>query len=398
MENGSAPGEPIQPDAPRSTVPGSGDGLDDRAARRSRRRVAVRVAQVAISLVLIVGVFVYAIPKIADYSKVWNSISGLTTTQILLLLAATAFNIVTYWPQMTASLPGLTLAQAGVNNQTSTTVANTVPGGGFLANGVTWGMYRSWGFTNAAIGLSLLITAIWNSFIKLGLPIISVLILAIQGSRRITLLVPALIGLAALIAVVLLFALTLWKKSLARRIGRGLARPASFFLRLARRPPVTGWDEAAVRFRKRTIQLVTKRWIPLTVFTVVSHLGLYLVLLLSLRFVGVSESEIGWAEVLGVFAFGRLLTALPLTPGGLGVVELAYIGGLVLAGRNHTIVSPEEFRAQVTAGVLLFRTLTYGAQIPIGGVTYLIWRFKKSWRKRPEDAHEDWAAVLLPTQ
>jgi uncharacterized membrane protein YbhN (UPF0104 family) len=89
-----------------------------------------------------------------------------------------------------------------------------------------------------------------------------------------------------------------------------------------------------------------------------------------------------------VFAFGRLLTALPLTPGGLGVVELAYIGGLVLAGRNHTTSSPEAFRAQVTAGVLLFRTLTYGAQIPLGAFAYGIWRMKKSWRKAPVEAEE----------
>ena len=32
-------------------------------------------------------------------------------------------------------------------------------------------------------------------------------------------------------------------------------------------------------------------------------------------------------------------------------------------------------------GVLLFRVLTYGIQIPIGGVTYLIWKEKRSWRR-----------------
>jgi uncharacterized membrane protein YbhN (UPF0104 family) len=357
---------------------------------KTRRKRIIRIVQVLVSIALILAVFVYAIPKFADYSTVWASISHLTLPQILLLVGATAFNIFTYWPQMTASMPGLTIAQAAVNNQTSTTVANTVPGGGFLANGVTWGMYRSWGFTKAEIGLSMLITAIWNSFIKLGLPIIAVAILVVQGNRRTTLLIPALIGLAALIGVVTLFALTLWKKALARRIGHRLSSAVSSLRRLVRKPPVPDWSEAAVGFRKRTIILVTKRWIPLTVASVVSHIGLYGVLLLSLRFVGVSQSEVGWAEVLGVFAFGRLLTALPLTPGGLGVVELAYIGGLVLAGRNHTTASPELFRAQVAAGVLLFRTLTYGAQIPLGGLTYLIWRLKKSWRRtsrEPEDAH-----------
>jgi len=54
------------------------------------------------------------------------------------------------------------------------------------------------------------------------------------------------------------------------------------------------------------------------------------------------------------------------------VIELGYIGGLVAAGGNE---------AQVVAAVLLFRMLTYGIQIPIGGFTYVIWRLKRSWRQ-----------------
>ena len=93
-------------------------------------------------------------------------------------------------------------------------------------------------------------------------------------------------------------------------------------------------------------------------------------LLLSLRHVGVSEAEVSTAQLLAVFAFGRLLSTVPITPGGLGVIELGYIGGLVAAGGA---------KPDVVAGVLLFRVLTYGIQIPIGGVTYLIWKRKRSW-------------------
>ena len=35
-------------------------------------------------------------------------------------------------------------------------------------------------------------------------------------------------------------------------------------------------------------------------------------LLVALRFLGVSDAEVGWAEVLAVFAFARLLTAIPV--------------------------------------------------------------------------------------
>ena len=74
---------------------------------------------------------------------------------------------------------------------------------------------------------------------------------------------------------------------------------------------------------------------------------------------------------------------MPLTPGGLGFVELSYIGGLILAGRAHADVPSAEFHAQVAAAVLVFRTLTFGIQIPLGGFTYIIWRRNKRWRKQP---------------
>src|SRR5438552_18417146 len=152
-----------------------------------------------------------------------------------------------------------------------------------------------------------------------------------------------------------------------------------------RKPPVTTWAEGAVRFRKQTIGLIARRWLPITLTTLLSHLALYLVLFLALRHVGVSEREISWAQVLGVFAFVRLISAIPLTPGGLGLVELGYIGGLVLAGRGHVDGPVEVFRAEVAAAVLLLRALTYGIQIPLGGFTYLIWQRKKSWRKEVPD-------------
>jgi uncharacterized membrane protein YbhN (UPF0104 family) len=39
-----------------------------------------------------------------------------------------------------------------------------------------------------------------------------------------------------------------------------------------------------------------------------------------------------------------------------------------------------QVRAQAVAAALLFRLLTYGLQIPLGGFTYLIWQRNKRWR------------------
>jgi uncharacterized protein (TIRG00374 family) len=66
-----------------------------------------------------------------------------------------------------------------------------------------------------------------------------------------------------------------------------------------------------------------------------------------------------------VFAFARLATAIPFTPGGIGFVEAVLIGGLTAAGGD---------RAEVTAAVLVYRALTWGLPILVGIVCYLWWR------------------------
>jgi uncharacterized membrane protein YbhN (UPF0104 family) len=358
----------------------------------TRKKVVLRAIGIALSLGIIVGIFVGILPKIASYSAVWKTITDLTPLELGSLLAITVLNILTYWPQMVASMPGLTFWQAGVNNQSSTTIANTLPLGGALATGVSYTMYRSWGFTNSSIVLTTLITGIWNTFIKLAMPVIALVALVATGQTTAALLVPTIIGVAVLGAAVVLFGMILHSKPLARRAGAMLGKIASFFRKPFRKPPVD-WSEAAVRFRHQTIELVAKRWVALSLSTVVSHVCLYLVLLLSLRHVGVAEHEISWAQVLGVFAFIRLISALPITPGGVGLVELGYIGALYVAGRNRTNVPLDVFKTQVTAAVLLFRALTFGAQIPLGVFTYVIWRLKKSWRKPvPHEPHEPGAA------
>ena len=155
------------------------------------------------------------------------------------------------------------------------------------------------------------------------------------------------------------FALMLRSEEAARRLGVLAGRVASRVLRLLRRPPVAGWELATVKFRSRTLKLVEHRWIAITVTSLVSHLSLYLVLLVALRDVGVSNAEVNFAEVLAVFAFARLATAIPFTPGGVGVVEAVLIGGLV-------------------AAVLVYRALTWLLPVPIGVGTSPWWR-RRAW-------------------
>jgi uncharacterized membrane protein YbhN (UPF0104 family) len=154
------------------------------------------------------------------------------------------------------------------------------------------------------------------------MPIVAVALLAITGSSTVALLIPALVGVAILVGAVVVFALLMWKKAFARRIGAAAGAAWSWLRRLVHKPPVTGWDEAAVRFRRQSNDLVARRWPALTLTTLVSHVGLYLVFLLTTRLVGITAAQVSWVELLGIFSLGRLLTAAPITPGGVGLAEV----------------------------------------------------------------------------
>jgi len=330
-------------------------------ARSSQTR---RIVQVALSLVLIVAIFYFLLRGI-DLGQVWAAIRALTWLELAILLAIAAWNLCTYafvWMSVT---PGLSFGRAMVMTQSTTAVANTVPAGSAIGIGMTYTMLGSWGYSRSRTTTAVLVSGVWNSFIKLGLPVLALALVALQGNAGGGRTTAALAGIAGLVAAVVVFALMLRSEQMAERFGLLAGRVASRLLRLVGRPPVAGWELATVKFRARTIDLVERRWVAITAASLVSHLSLYLVLLAALRDVGVSNAEVGWAEVLAVFAFARLATAIPLTPGGAGLVEAVLIGGLVAAGGA---------KPQVVAAVLVYRALTWLLPIPLGVGTYLWWR------------------------
>lgn len=330
-----------------------------------------RVVQVAVSVALVGVIIWFVFRQFADLSEVTAVIGALTPGEIAVLVLVAAWNLLTYWFVVVVATPGLRLPQAAVLTQSTTAVSNAVPAGGAVAVGLTYTMLSSWGFSRSRGTLFVVVTGIWNNFVKLGMPVLALAIVALQGGPGAGRTTAAVVGLVALVAAVAVFALVLRSETFAARTGVTAGRWASALLRLARRGPVHGWDLAVTKWRGRVIGLVRHRWPALTASTLVSHLSLYLVLLVALRATGVSDRQVGWAEVLAVFAFARLVTAIPITPGGVGVVELALITGLTEAGGDG---------AGVVAAVLLHRLLTFVLPIGVGGVTYLYWRRNRTWR------------------
>jgi hypothetical protein len=192
-------------------------------------------------------------------------------------------------------------------------------------------------------------------------------------------------GLALLAAMVCGLGLLLHSEASALRAGRVLQYGLAVAARLARRAPPASAAGSLSGFRDRAGALLVARGWRITAAIVASHLMLWLVLLACLRAVSLSQAQLPWQTSLAAFAFIRLLTAMPITPGGLGITELGLIG-ILAGGAGH------KASAQVTAAVLIYRAVTYLPSIPLGALAYLTWRYapaliSTSPRRLPRQAH-----------
>src|SRR5579872_223425 len=242
--------------APENTGRGA---VQEAQATRPRQRLGRKICRGAVSAVLIVAVFGFALPRFASYHSVLSSVSAMTWPQVLLVAAAAAGSMAATWFMICSVLPSIRLREAAVVNLGSNAVANTLPAGGALAMGVSWAMLSSWGVNTADYVLYTLVSGIWNVFARLGLPVLTLLVLATVGRPGAGLIAAAAVGLALLAVMAAGLALLIRSESFAVRAGRALQRVLAAACRLVGRqlpPGAAGWLPG---FRDRAGVLIAAR-------------------------------------------------------------------------------------------------------------------------------------------
>ncbi len=318
----------------------------------------------AATAIVVAAVFVFVLPRIADYRDVWDVVKDLSWQDGLALAGAMLLNLATFPPPWMVALPGLRYREAMAMTQASTALATVSPAGAAVGMAGSYSMLRSWGFRSGAVALAVAVTGIWNQFANLAFPVVALALLTAEGQDHPALRTTALIGVAVLVVAFTAFALALSSAKRARWIGDRASRIARRAGRLVRRP-VLWTGEGLVRFRSGTLGLLRRRWHVLTVATLAGHLTVFVVLLVCLRAVGVGASEITWVEAFAAWALVRILGALPLTPGGVGIVELGLTGALVAFGAAN---------ADAVAATLLYRALTVLPTLALGMLAAATWR------------------------
>jgi uncharacterized protein (TIRG00374 family) len=347
-------------------------------AKKNRKKAIRELVIVGAVLFLI---FVVFLPQFIDYGQVIDSILQLTIGQIVLL---TIFGVVFTWFSAgvyNTLIPGLGWWPGWKAWAASNSVAFVAPPGADLA--IRFGMYRTAGISGEAAGAGIILSWFFTTGFKLVVPILALTwVLIEEGLNEDLLTAITLIGLAAVIGIVGLTFLILYRERVARRIGEigerwynGLVGGRWKF------PEAEGVGIKLVDFRGQVIGTVRARWLPATLVTIAAQATFFIALVLSMRFMGVTSDDASVALIFDAYAVGLLLSMIPIFPGGLGVVELAYVTVIVGTSGNTELANA------VTAGAFVHRIFTWLVPILVGLLPLAAWR-RDMVRRQEAEASE----------
>lgn len=350
------------------------DEVESAFPRPSRRTILHAV----IGLGLAIAILGFGMPFFSDttWGEIAHHLGRVGWVHAIELFAIMTLGLWCYTFTLTGSLPGLTHSKALMVNVAGSSVGNLLPGGGAAGVAVTYLFGRSWGFSRMAISTSIIVSGVWNVLARVALPLLGIAVLAMdqtalpksvrQGAFGAAVL--ALITLAVFVAMVVSDA---W----AARLGTFVDRWVGHLIAKLRRGKKKGQriDLAAVlrNQRSRLASVTAQGWLPMT-FGVVAFLGIYFVLFW--RTMAVVGVDMPLPQLFAAYAIGRLLTAVGVTPGGLGITEAGTLSVMVAWGAEP---------AAAAAGVLIFALYTHIFEVPLGALGWLGWSL--SVKKRPPD-------------
>ncbi len=337
------------------------------------------VVQVGVTLLVLWGVFGLVLPELgADYENVADSLGDITIAEVALILAGT---IALWFSQgwvFDALLPGLGVGRGAFSFLSATAVVNTVPGPWDLF--IRFSEYRVWGFSSDRAGISMFVSGVFTIFLKLGLPVIAVLLLVVTGESGNSPIGLVVVGLVVLGALILVLVQTLRSERFATWLGSLFQHVVSWGLRVAKKRPYTKITERVLEIRDQTKHLfLTRSWRAIAANLSAAGLNI-LIVWICLRSVGVGGDVLTAVDVLAGYAFVGLITVIPITMGNVGIAEAGWIG--MLDSLSDGVATDE-----ITAAVLLSRMFTWFLVIPVGWTMGLVWRhgIKKSMGVDPFD-------------
>jgi putative heme transporter len=323
-----------------------------------------KVLGVGASFVVLIFILVGVIPRFASYSGAWAQLSQLNAWWWVAIGVAAAVNQISgIWPYQ-AALPGLRTQDGFILIETTAAISNTVPAGGAVAIGMTYRMLSSFGFSGVDSSTTVITTGIWNLAAKLGLPLAAIGLLSITSHSTATVRGAALAGVVALLIAAALLWLLFLSAAGAPRLGRLSDRAVNRVGRVFGRPATDRVERSIVEFKSRTVQTMHHRGWVLTWTTLANQLAGFVLVLIIVRAIGIGSGQVTLIAVFTSFAIARLAGAIPITPGGLGTLDAAFVSLMTTFGASSS---------RALAADLVWRLMVFFLPILPGIATYVVW-------------------------
>jgi len=318
-----------------------------------------------VGLVTLVLIFVKVIPQIGSYEEAFQAIQAMDALDIVVIAITVVIYLTVYGFPFMAAVPGLPYRQSFQLNQGAFAISNGVPAGGAFGLGVQYAMLASYEVQPTVATAAIGATGVWSIFVTLGLPVFGLMAIAASGTIDAGAYVYiGAVGLAVLVAMIVVFALIMRSEALAARIGgwaNALARPAMRILK----KDAPDLVPMVLKFRTDTVDLVRKRWGLITVSQVAVSLCQFAIFYASLRGVeGGQSATTTFLVAFGAWAVAQIGIMIPITPGGLGTVDAFMISLLTAMGVPS---------GDATAADLVWRAASFVPQIIIGVLCLVTW-------------------------
>jgi putative heme transporter len=371
--------DPIVPDAVLAddALPSSVEAFEaDLLApvKKTRVRSIVFRAILIVGALAISGFILISTFEDLDYDAIVDSITSLEDADLIALVAMWMIWLASQGLLTASLVPGLPVRRGVIAYLGPAGVTAIIPGPSDLPFRLK--MLTAWGYSPADATLAVAAGSVFSIGIKLVLPVVAAIGLLvsdapIDGTLRTVVVIAVLVGLG-----ILGIAFMLASEKRTATIGRIITPVYTFMLRLLRRPEPPDVAQTLIAARAESLERLRDRWMIGTWATVLTAATRFSLLLMAIRFTGTPDDAISWPQVFVVYAVVQGLTVLPITAGDAGVSEIAYIGLLTAAAGSQYV-------NQITAGVLIFRVLTWIVIIPIGLATLGVWQ--RMMARRPAE-------------
>ena len=289
-------------------------------------------------------------PQVVDIELYW--FAAMILAQVLSwasmwLLQRLAVDARSWWPVVTSQLA-------------SGALGRVVPGGAAAAGALQYRMLVQAGIPSSLAGIGIGVASIVLLAILAALPVLAIpaVLLGVAVPERLW--QAGLVGIAVFVALLAIGATLLASDRAVAWIGRTWIRIGT---RLRpRKPPPADLPERWRDQRDLVRTALGRRWWEAVTGGAGRWLFDWLTLVTALAAVGQHPRP---TLILLSFCAAQLLAQVPITPGGLGVVEAGLTGTLVLIG------VPAGAAAVAT---LAYRLVSYWLALPAGGVAYLVHR------------------------